>query len=90
MSWIRIQSSEESSKITEFTIQKSQIPEFRKTTEKNHLYQSWVSIELLFELRHFLVFYFYMNQSWVFYFSDFLDSRRRNIPGMLLILTVGI
>ena len=34
MSWIRIQSSEESSKIAEFTIQKSQIPEFRKTAEK--------------------------------------------------------
>ena len=29
-----MQSSEESSKIAEFTIQNSQIPELRKTTEK--------------------------------------------------------
>ena len=34
MSWARIQYSEESSKIAEFTIQKKKIPEFRKTTDK--------------------------------------------------------
>ena len=71
MSWIGIQSSEESSKIAEFTIQKSQIPEFRKPTEKNYLDQSWVSNELLFEMRHILVFYFHMNQSWGFIFQTF-------------------
>ena len=38
---------------------------------KNYLDQSWVSNELLFELRHILVFYFHMNQSWVFIFQTF-------------------
>ena len=71
MSWIRIQSSDESNKIAKFTIQKSQIPEFRKTTEKNDLEQSWVNNELLFKLRHILVFYFHMNQSWVFILQTF-------------------
>ena len=66
MSCARIQSSEESCKIAEFKIQKSQIPENRKTSETNYLDQSWVSNELLVELRHVLVFYFHINYSWVF------------------------
>ena len=75
---------------SEFSLQKNPVrlqkSQFRKVKcqnsednwKKNYLDKSQVSNELLFELRHILVFYFHMNQSWVFIFSDY--SRRRNIP----------
>ena len=67
---------------SEFSLQKNparlQNSQFRKVKfqnsvrqRKNYLDESWVSNELLFELRHILVFYFHMNQSWVFIFQPF-------------------
>ena len=88
MSWIRIQSSEESSTIAEFTIQKSQIPEFRKTTEKIFGPELSQQRIIVWVASRFSV--LFPHESKIsFHFSDFLNSSRQNIPGMLLILTVG-